>query len=436
MPRLLFVSSSAYRLGGLATWLDYLLPGLRERGWDPVLGLLEGPRHNRPAAWLAEHPHESWISVPCRTGTPEGRCRAIVAAIEETRPAVVIGVNVPDAYSATARLRRREGSTVHSLMTIHGILPQLFEDVRRFSGVLDGVAGTNRLACALAVHLGGLASERVWYAPYGMELPETLPPPIEPVDRIRIGFVGRFDQAQKRVLDLPEISSSLDRLRVPHRWLLAGTGPEEQELRRALDDDRATFLGHVPQTDLADVLYREVDALIIPSSWETGPIVAWEAMREGVPVVSSRYVGSGLEAALQHDENALLFQIGDASGAARQLERLFHSPELREELRRGGLRLVRERYNRGDSVIAWDRCLGEVLARPPRSVETEPEVPRAGGRLGRWMSPGWAETVRRVLLRTAADSGPGGEWPHSYGKQEPVEEFLALVSRIDRGEAP
>lgn len=431
--RVLFVAPSAYRLGGLATWLDYLLPGLRDRGWEPILGLVEGPRHNQPAAYLAEHPHERWIAIPCRTGTAEGRCRAVARAVGETDPDLVVGVNVPDAYHAVDRLRRAdESSRVRALMTIHGILPQLFADARRFGDVLDGVAGTNRLACELAIRFGDVASDRVWYAPYGMDLPEELPPSIEPGGTLRIGFAGRLDRSQKRVLDLPAIAESLDRRGTPHRWRIAGTGPEEATLRDSLDPDRSMFLGHVPHAELAEVLYRRIDVLLVTSSWETGPMVAWEAMREGVPVVSSRYVGSGLEGSLRHGENALLFPVGDPDAAAGELARLFESADLRERLRAGGLRLLRERYGRETSVAAWERCFREILSRPPRAVGRQPEVPRADGRLGWWLPAGASETVRGALGRTAPDSGPGGEWPHSYGERTPLDEFLPRAAELDR----
>jgi len=43
---LLFVAPSAYPLGGLATWLDYLVPGLRDKGWKVTIGLTAGQFHN------------------------------------------------------------------------------------------------------------------------------------------------------------------------------------------------------------------------------------------------------------------------------------------------------------------------------------------------------------------------------------------------------
>ena len=54
-PRLLLLAPSAYTLGGLATWLDYLDPGLSEHGWEVTLGLVGGPRHHRPEQYVAAH---------------------------------------------------------------------------------------------------------------------------------------------------------------------------------------------------------------------------------------------------------------------------------------------------------------------------------------------------------------------------------------------
>lgn len=430
-PKILFVSGSAYPLGGLATWLDYLLPGLRRRGWDPVLGLVQGPRHHRPEAYLTKHPCDSWRAIPCTTGTPEGRCRAIVQAIEEEDADLVVGVNIPDAYYAVDRLRHAGNRRVRVLMTIHGILPQLFSDVQRFEPVLDGIAATNRLACNLALQLGAADPGRVWYAPYGMPVPNGSPTPVKPTDRWRVGYVGRLDQDQKRVLDLPKIAAKLDELGIDQEWRIAGNGPELAELRSSMDFFSAAFLGHVSHSDLAQQVYQVIDVLLVTSRWETGPMVIWEAMRQGVPVVTSRYVGSGRENALRHEENALVFPVGDVQAAAREIARLFAEPKLRARLREQGYNLIRQRYSQEVSVGAWDQCFQDVLSRPARTVDGKLEVPHAAGRLDRWMPPGIGDLLRNVLGRTMADSGPGGEWPHSYGGRLPLERFLRNVEKYD-----
>src|SRR5215475_4721925 len=69
---ILIVAPSAYPLGGVATWIDYIVPGLRRRGWQVTLGLTEGTLHNVDA-YLAVHPMQGVIRIPNWTATREGR---------------------------------------------------------------------------------------------------------------------------------------------------------------------------------------------------------------------------------------------------------------------------------------------------------------------------------------------------------------------------
>jgi glycosyltransferase involved in cell wall biosynthesis len=354
-----------------------------------------------------------------------------VRAIRATRPDLVVGVNTPDVYPAVNRLRR-EGSAVRVAMAIHGIEPGIYGDARRFRGIVDGVVASNRLACQLAVELGGLVPARIHYAHYGLDVPD------EDVRRpairgtLRIGFAGRIVEDQKRAGDLAPISRALEAMDVPHHLTIAGEGAATETLRRSLTEDRATFLGALRAADLRETLYRNVDAVLITSDWETGPLVALEAMAAGTPVVSSRFVGSVLESALRDGQNALLFDVGDAGGAASQLARLRSDPELQARIRRGGFRLVTERYSRSSSVRSWERGLAAVLDAPPLPPEPAPVVPGATGRLESILGAGRAETVRAALRRTGPDAGTAGEWPHSYGSSMSAAEFLRLAERVDR----
>ncbi|MCX7986484.1 MAG: glycosyltransferase [Bacteroidales bacterium] len=60
---------------------------------------------------------------------------------------------------------------------------------------------------------------------------------------------------------------------------------------------------------------RRMDAVVVPSLWpETGPFVVLEAFRAGVPVIGSR--AAGIAQRVQHMENGLLFEWGNASELA------------------------------------------------------------------------------------------------------------------------
>jgi glycosyltransferase involved in cell wall biosynthesis len=423
--RVLFVAPSAYLLSGLAGWLDYLLPGLERCGWKPVLGLVEGAQFHLPDAYLKAHPCECAMAIACHTATPLGRQSAIRKAIRSCQAELVLSVNIPDVFPAMAGLCRQRKAPACA-MTLHGISPCLDADARRYAAVLDGVIASNRLACALAA--ASVPSDRVYYAPYGVAVPVE-PPPVarpNPHTYLEVLYAGRLDQAQKRVRDIPAVAAALVRRGVAARFRFAGDGPERESLAAAMalvpEPVETVFLGSLSPRMLQDE-YRRASALLVTSEWETGPIVAWEAMATGLPVVISRYTGSGLEAALEDGRNCLQFAVGDAEGAAACLARLATDRSLTETLGAAGRQRVRERYTQEVSVRKWSDAFDRILARPTRRTP--------------WPQPGWCDRVKenvRVLLgRRWMAEEPGGEWPftHSRGAVMLEDAFMRTARRMD-----
>jgi hypothetical protein len=193
------------------------------------------------------------------------------------------------------------------------------------------------------------------------------------------------------------------------------------------------FLGHVPADRMADTVYPNCDVLLITSSWETGPIVAWEAMAHGVVVVSSRYVGSGREGVLEDKCNALLFEIGDTDAAANCIRQLAYERDLVQAIRWRAWQTVRDRYSHTVSVSCWDRAFRKTLEAESRAAKLPPEARRSSGRLDVWLGPKWGERLRRIGGRGIPDHGPAGEWPHTLGADSTTEaEFWATAMEHDR----
>lgn len=432
--RLAVFAPSAYPLGGVADWLDYLLAGLAQRGVEPELCLVAGGGHDVDR-YLARHPWPKARAVRNPTGSAEGRVRALMAAAEATAAQIVLAVNLHDVYEAVRRLRWRGGRDAPKLaMALHALQDDLIADIARNADVLDGVIATNRLSVALAA--AALAAEdRVHYAPYGVPPVAVAARPPRAPSPLRLLYAGRIEQAQKRVLDLAPILAAARRGGLAVRLAIAGAGDAEASLRMALAEagvaDCVDWLGDLERAQLA-AAYRAHDALLITSEWETGPIVAWEAMAHGLPVVSARYVGSGLEAALVDGDTALLFDVGDAAAAAACLHRLA-DPRLRAGLVAAGRRLVAERYTVEHSVDAWHRALQAVLAAAPRP-RAPPRPAPIRGRLDRWLGVGPAEDLRRRLGIGFAHRTPGAAWPHSGSADLGQPQFLEAARRLDRGE--
>lgn len=432
----LFLAPAAHPLGGVAEWLDYLMPGLSAMGWECTLGLTAG-RHHPASAYLRRHPWPKVTSIRNPTGSPYGRIVAVADAIQATRPDVLVVANIAAGYEAVRHLRQHGKRAPAVVMALHGLQRDQMNDVRSAKDVIDAVVTVNRLAYALACEACG-AAERVFYAPCGVPLPDdpsakaAAPGDDQP---LRLLYSGRVEQAQKRVLDLPELAAALLARGVPFRISIAGSGPADVMLH-----DKAkslgvhahfAFMGELDAAQIAQA-YREHDALIVPSEWETGPLVAWEAMSHGLPVISSRYLGSGLEGALADGVNCLLFQVADAAAAVDAVEKL-RDPVLVERLVQGGLRLVKGRYSREASVHAWEHSLQRALDLParPRPNQQPPAVP--AGRLDQWFGPALAERTRRALGISYAHGETGAEWPHTLGSHCANEDsFLAAARRLDQ----
>jgi len=124
--------------------------------------------------------------------------------------------------------------------------------------------------------------------------------------------------------------------RVGHvRFLVAGSGPHEAELRRQARrlglDAHGTFLGWIGD-DVLHSLYRIADLCVVPSLYEPFGLVALEAMASGCPCIVADT--GGLREVVPR-EAGLRFRAGgpDSPRAlARMVERVLTDEALRDRL--------------------------------------------------------------------------------------------------------
>lgn len=100
----------------------------------------------------------------------------------------------------------------------------------------------------------------------------------------RLGFIGTLGQ-HKGILTLLEAFR-----RLPEQWrfLVAGGGPLEQEVRaEAARDHRISYLGHV-EGERKDEFFDALDLVVVPSEWEEpATFVVVEAAVRGLPALVS-----------------------------------------------------------------------------------------------------------------------------------------------------
>lgn len=431
--RLLIVAPAAFPLGGLATWLDGLMPGLARLGWDVTLALPEGRTYSLDE-YLNRHPWEPVVRIRNFAGTAMGRRRAVKRLLLTADVDVVLTVNFPEVFPAALEASR-EGRRVPALVaSVHGFVPGILDDLAQFRSAITAVVATNRLACAAVEVLAGCERDRIFHAPYGVEIG---PPPTGAKAEVRrdldLVWAGRLEESQKRVSDLPRLAAILDERGIGWSLEIAGSGPQEQAIRSALSaNPRVRFAGDMPAEVLRSRTLRPDRILLITSDWETGPIIAWEAMERGMAVVSSRYLGCAAEGILDDGVNAALFPVGDVESAADRLSDLFREPGRLDSLGIAARRTAEDRCSLSRSVESWNSALlAARSAAPPRFDGAAPGV-AASGRLERLFGTVGSQVIRVLTGRPICAVDSGDEWPHSYGGGMSWSELASRLHAIER----
>ncbi|HWW61859.1 MAG TPA: glycosyltransferase family 4 protein, partial [Thermoanaerobaculia bacterium] len=316
MPRLFIATPTHSLQGGVERILEALARLLPARGFEVVFGLVRGSRFNDPTKFRAAFPGITGVEVDGRSGTSYGRRRALRRAIVEVDPDVVLIARLFDAYPAACELKHA-GHRLRLALTIQAYEPEYFIDLGRYAGSVDVVITSGELIRSEAVR--SLPEDRVVDIPGGIAIPHRFV--TRSAGPLRIGYVGRLAQTQKRALDLIALDAELRRRGIAFTLDVAGDGEVAGELRERLPDAR--FHGWTSTDELYERVYPELDVLVHFAEWEGITIAPREAMAHGVVPVISSFPGHAQQ--FLHDGNALVFPVGDVRAAADAIARL--SPE-------------------------------------------------------------------------------------------------------------
>ena len=114
-------------------------------------------------------------------------------------------------------------------------------------------------------------------------------PAKKPKASLNSAIVGRIFFEQKGHDILPEIARRLKEKNADVRFTVIGEGPHEHALRQKLKDkgveNLVEFTGWMPPEKVQEKLIKDIDLLLIPSHFESGPIVLFEALQCGCPVL-------------------------------------------------------------------------------------------------------------------------------------------------------
>jgi len=198
--------------------------------------------------------------------------------------------------------------------------------------------------------------------------------------QIRVLFVGYLSKA-KGALDLLRAVPLVVAQEKQTRFLLAGSrlrvernilhidNPQdnEAEIDRILAahnlGESVRFLGLISGFQKVET-FVNADIFILPSYSEAAPVVVFEAMAAGLPVVATP-VGMLLEV---FDEQHILYvPPGDPVAISQRLLTLIRDPDLRKEMGARNKAMVQERFNLSTYAAQLSRVFREAQAMDRRS---------------------------------------------------------------------
>lgn len=432
MLDVLFVTQTASANGGVERWLDDLSLGLGKKGLRVAVALVDGPRFHHSSQYLNLHP--ALLTLPCYrvqagSGIALARRRALQKVIKATRPAVIVPVLVHEVLSVlqASPLQQYQPKVIYPL---HENELWAFDAVAKHQEAIDAVISVNQLMLDALQTWADVPASACWHIRGGVECAGQWHRSAHKEAKLRIGYCGNLVQRQKRVLDLIDFCRRMDELEYDYCLSIVGIGGMLPDLKLGLatqiDAGRVKVLGRLGRTELYADFYRNIDVLLITSDWETGPLVAWEAMMHGVVVLTSAYLGQRREGVLQDGDTALVFPIGEPQQAADKLIAFARDGTKLESIGEQGRRFAERRLGVERMVAEWRGAIERVTASSPkRRSPGTPSTWRLGSALERI-----EDLLRRMLKRPIISGTSHGEWPRYHPGQVTDQDRAAFLKRL------
>ena len=270
--------------------------------------------------------------------------------------------------AATVAALANLGRRIPLVVTLHNVVDTTNPVLRKAYAAIehivarsaDVVIGASPDLTSRARDVGG---RYVVFGPVGAP---PLEPPAKPREQVRteLGItddrplllcVGRLHPQKGYDTLIPASVGWRDRPDHPVT-VIAGDGPLRGSLQAMIDELGApvTLLGR--RSDVADLL-AAADMVLLPSIWEARSLVAQEAMRAGVALVST--TAGGMDELV--GDAAYRIGVGDTDALAAAVNDLLDHPDKRRDLAAAGRERARDFPTEQDTAAALGQLYQELL---------------------------------------------------------------------------
>jgi glycosyltransferase involved in cell wall biosynthesis len=260
-------------------------------------------------------------------------------------------------------------SDIPTLSIAHNDVGAFYLPVAHYAPLLDCAIGVSLEITRRLREETGLPSERVRYIPYGVprlseqEAELRVASGRDSSDPLRIGYVGRMVQDQKRVREFLPLARELKNRSIPFELHLIGDGDErlplEQRIKAHGLETNVKFWGWLSPVEVKRRL-AELDVFALLSDHEGLPVALLEAMGQTLLPVVTR-INSGNTQLIRNGENGLLFAVGDITACADHLTSLAADRNLLLAMRRAAWDTTRD-YSVPRMIENYEECFRHLKA--------------------------------------------------------------------------
>jgi glycosyltransferase involved in cell wall biosynthesis len=278
--------------------------------------------------------------------------------------------------------------------------PGLYRAIRPYAPYVDAMAAVSGAIKQTLESAPEFARVPIHYLPYGIPIPEPAPTrPSSPDAPLRILYLGRLEQEQKRVRLFPDILDNLKASRIPFHWTVAGEGSERAFLQEAMRSASATqtvsFPGKVLYGDVPKLLSQH-DVFVLASDYEGLPLSLLEVMAAGlIPVVSD--LPSGIREVVDETTGKRV-DPSHVAGYAEAIVWIHEHREQMERLSRNAREKVRIKFSVSAMTDRWLEVLPDRLGASPTWPERWKLRPILGV-VDPWRFSPPVRALRRILLK-------------------------------------
>ncbi|PYT00002.1 MAG: hypothetical protein DMF63_08505 [Acidobacteria bacterium] len=378
-------------VGGAHTFLVQLMAGLTDAGRE-VHFLSKGDPVAKSAAGIENSGsvihRDVWTGdVLVDDATPD-----VAKWVNDLRPDVyVVSVSSDIGWTIMPYLDPR----IATLTIGHNDQETFYAPVRHYRKFLTRAIGVSDEICRKYVDECGMPADGVEWIPYGVETSDAAPW-TSLTGPLRLVYVGRFENEQKRISDVVAVIKKLSESGIDFEFDLVGDGVEMPNVRSALSGfDNVRIHGWLEAERVIDTM-RASEVVLLASAYEGFCISLTEAMANGcTPVVSD--IRSGNKQLVRDGENGYVVTIGDVDAFVARIRALAKDRDRLSVMRRAawetgreyGIDRMVENY-----VSCFERAIEDARSNPRKQDANFPLMESCRSRYPLWL--------RRIKARVSS----------------------------------